>query len=138
SLKQAEVDVNSLLVRSPIDGQILSLNTKVGEIVGSQGLATIGKTQQMYVIAEVYESDIRYVQEGQKAVIVSEFGGFEGELSGQVEQIGLQIEKPGIVNNDPAAQTDVRVVKVKIKLEPADSERVKTLNKLQVRVSIEL
>ncbi|NES85696.1 MAG: HlyD family secretion protein, partial [Moorea sp. SIO2B7] len=42
TLKQAEVDVNSLLVRSPIDGQILSLNTKVGEIVGSQGLATIG------------------------------------------------------------------------------------------------
>ncbi|MEM8603261.1 MAG: HlyD family efflux transporter periplasmic adaptor subunit [Cyanobacteria bacterium P01_H01_bin.121] len=137
-LKQAEADLEALYVRSPIEGQVLSLNTKVGEVVSSEGLATIGQTQQMYVIAEVYESDIRYIEIGQPVTVTSEFGGFEGELQGTVERIGLQIEKPGIVNNDPEAQADVRVVKVFIALDPADSERVRTLNKLQVIASIQV
>ena len=63
---------------------------------------------------------------------------FSAELKGVVEQIGLQIDKPGITNDDPSARADVRVVKVKIKFYPADSELVKILSKLQVRISIEL
>ncbi|NEQ98550.1 MAG: HlyD family efflux transporter periplasmic adaptor subunit, partial [Cyanothece sp. SIO2G6] len=76
ALRQAEVALEELYVKSPINGQILSYNTQIGEIVGSQGLATLGQTQQMYVIAEVYESDIRHVAVGQRATIISEYGGF--------------------------------------------------------------
>ncbi|NEQ99566.1 MAG: HlyD family secretion protein, partial [Cyanothece sp. SIO2G6] len=48
----------------------------------------------------------------------------------------LEIERPESINNDSSAEVDVRVVKVKIKLDPTDSDRVKALNNLQVRVSI--
>ncbi|MEH1966345.1 hypothetical protein [Nostoc sp.] len=50
----------------------------------------------------------------------------------------MQIDQPGIVNDDPSAKADVRIVKVKIRLDPNDSERVRTLNKLQVRASIQI
>ncbi len=137
-LSRAEADLELAYVRSPVDGQILNLHTKAGEIVGSQGFADIGQTQQMYVVAEVYETDIRHVQIGQTAAIISEYGGFTGELKGSVDQIGLQIDKPGTTNDDPAAKADVRVVEVKIRLDPEDSKQVKHLNKLQVRASIEI
>ncbi|MBD2297739.1 HlyD family efflux transporter periplasmic adaptor subunit [Nostoc sp. FACHB-190] len=137
-LEKAKVDLESLYVKAPVAGQILSINTRVGEVVGNKGIVDIGQTQQMYVIAEVYESDIHYVKIGQEATIVSEYGGFTGEIKGEVDQIGLQIEQPGIINDDPTAKADVRIVKVKIRLRPDDSERVRTLNKLQVRASIQI
>ncbi|MEC4982811.1 MAG: efflux RND transporter periplasmic adaptor subunit [Oscillatoria sp. PMC 1068.18] len=138
NLAKVKADLDTFYVRSPVSGQILSVNSKAGEIVGNRGIVAIGQTQQMYVSAEVYESDIQYVKVGQSAAIVSEYGGFEGELQGVVEQIGLQIDQPGITNDDPSARADVRVVKVSIRLDPQDSDRVKNLNKLQVRVSIQI
>ena len=137
-VSKAEADLELAYVRSPVNGQILNLHAKAGEIVGGQGFADIGQTQQMYVVAEIYETDIRHVQIGQTAAIISEYGGFTGELRGVVNQIGLQIDKPGISNDDPAAKADVRVVEVKIRLNSEDSERVRHLNNLQVRASIEI
>lgn len=135
---KAKVDVELAYVRSPIDGQILALNAQAGETVGGGGIAEIGKTQQMYAVAEVYETDIRHIQVGQSATLRSEYGGFLGELKGTVEKIGLQIGRPGTVNRNPSAVSDVRVVEVKIRLNPEDSEQVKHLNKLQVRASIQI
>ncbi|MDZ8025471.1 MAG: HlyD family efflux transporter periplasmic adaptor subunit [Nostoc sp. ChiQUE01a] len=137
-LRKAKVDMESTYVQAPVAGQILSVNAKAGEVVGSDGIVDIGQTQQMYVMAEVYESDIQYIKVNQPAIIVSEYGGFTGEVKGIVDRIGLQIDKPGIVNDDPSAKADVRIVKVKIRLHPNDSERVRTLNKLQVRASIQI
>jgi HlyD family secretion protein len=116
----------------------LNLHAKAGETIGSLGIAEIGQTQQMYAVAEVYETDIRYIQLGQKATLSSEFGGFFGELTGTVDQIGLQIGRPGTVNRDPSAVSDVRVVQVKIRLNPEDSKKVKHLNQLQIRASIQI
>ncbi len=137
-LRKAKVDMESTYVQAPLTGQILSVNAKIGEVVGSAGIVDIGHTQQMYVMAEVYESDIQYIKINQPAIIVSEYGGFTGEIKGIVDGIGLRIDKPGIVNDDPSARADVRIVKVKIRLHPNDSERVRTLNKLQVRASIQI
>ncbi|MBL1177011.1 HlyD family efflux transporter periplasmic adaptor subunit [Pantanalinema sp. GBBB05] len=137
-LRKAQVDLESVQVRSPIAGQILSLNTNVGEVVGSNGIVDIGQTQHMYMIAEVYESDIQHVKVGQSAVMTSDYGGLNRPIRGTVEQIGLLIDKPGIAIDDPAAQADVRVVKIKIRLTPEDSKRVRSLNNLQVRASIQV
>ncbi|MEC4802810.1 MAG: HlyD family efflux transporter periplasmic adaptor subunit [Jaaginema sp. PMC 1079.18] len=133
-----EADLANFYVRSPLEGQVLKINTKAGEIAGNRGILALGQTQQMYAIAEVYESDIQYVKIGQSATVTSEYGGFQGVLQGVVEQIGLQIDRPGIVNEDPSARADVRVVQVSIRLDPKDSDRVNTLNQLQVRVVIDV
>ena len=53
---------------------------------------------------------------GQKATISSDNGAFTGELQGSVVEIGRKIGKKDVLNTDPAADVDARVVEVKIAL----------------------
>lgn len=151
AVAQAEVDyaiaqvtrikseLEDYYVRVPIDGQILKINTLVGEQVDtSEGIVELGKTKQMYAIAEVYETDVGKVKVGQRALIISEHGGFTGEIQGIVDHIGLQIKKQDVLESDPAAAKDARVVEVKVRLDPQDSDKVAGLTNLQVRVRINL
>ncbi|MGA7933801.1 MAG: HlyD family efflux transporter periplasmic adaptor subunit, partial [Kovacikia sp.] len=136
---QAQAELQDLYVRVPIAGQILKINTRVGEQVNvSQGIAELGQTDQMYAIAEVYETDVGKIQRGQRATIVSENGGFTGEIYGTVDRIGSQIKKKDILDSDPAAEKDARVVEVKVRLRPEDTPKVAGLTNLQVRVRIDL
>ncbi len=134
NVKKAEVDLDLAQVRAPIDGQVLKINAKTGEVVGqTNGVMDLGNTSQMYVVAEIYETDIGKIKAGQTATIQSE--AFEGEITGKVERIGLRIAKNDVLGTDPAAKTDVRIIEVKIKLD--DSTKVSGLTNLQVRVKIE-
>ncbi|MEM9008504.1 MAG: HlyD family efflux transporter periplasmic adaptor subunit [Cyanobacteria bacterium P01_F01_bin.86] len=136
AVERAEAELALTQVRSPIDGQILQVHVQPGEIVGEAGVATLGQTGQMYVIAEVHETDINRVKIDQKAQIFSEYGGFDGRLKGLVEQVGLQIHRNSLYDPNPGTQSDARVVEVRIRLEPDDSERVQALTNLQVRAII--
>ena len=87
-LQQAEAELELTSVISPIQGQVLKVNTRPGENVQLEdGIVELGKTDQMIVVAEVYESDISKVSLGQSVKIVSESGAFDGELQGKVSQI---------------------------------------------------
>lgn len=130
---QAELDLS--YVRSPVAGRVLSVYTRTGEVVSDRGVVALGQTHQMNVIAEVYELDINNVQVGQRATMTSH--AFPGELHGTVTRIGLQINPQNILSTDPAADVDRRVVEVKIRLDPDDSERVSSLTNLQVNVLID-
>jgi HlyD family secretion protein len=137
--KGAETELEDFYVRSPISGQILRINTQVGEQVSAeQGIVDLGQTDQMYVVAEVYETDIPKVKLGQRALITSENGGFNEKLQGTVDQIGLQIRKTDTLSTDPAADKNARVVEVKIRLDPDDGKKVADLTYMQVRVQIRL
>ncbi|WP_017300805.1 HlyD family efflux transporter periplasmic adaptor subunit [Nodosilinea nodulosa] len=134
---RAMADLEDFYVRVPVAGQILRVNTRVGERVNpDQGIVDLGQTDQMVVIAEVYETDVPQLAVGQRAEITSENGGFTNILKGEVESIGLQIRKTDVLNSDPAADSNARVVEVKIKLDPADSAQVAGLTYMQVRVKI--
>ncbi|NKB18678.1 MAG: ABC exporter membrane fusion protein [Pseudanabaena sp. CRU_2_10] len=135
----ASADLNDVYVRVPVAGRILKINTRIGEQVNtSQGIVELGQTNQMYAIAEVYETDVYKIKPGQKATVVSENGGFEGELHGTVDHIGLQIKKKNVLDSDPAADKDARVVEVKIRIDPKDSKKVEALTNLQTRIVISL
>jgi HlyD family secretion protein len=135
NIKKAEVDLDLAQVRAPIDGQVLKINSKIGEVVSqTNGVIDLGNTNQMYVVAEIYETDIGKIKVGQKAVIQSE--AFEGEITGKVDRIGLRIAKNDVLGTDPAAKTDVRIIEVKIKLD--DSKKVSGLTNLQVRVKVDM
>lgn len=138
-LNRAQVDLEDFYVRVPVAGQILRINTRVGERVNpDQGIVDLGKTDQMVVIAEVYETDVPKLAVGQRATITSENGGFTDVLEGAVESIGLQIRKTDVLNSDPAADTNARVVEVKIKLASDSSKQVAGLTYMQVRVKIQV
>lgn len=131
---QAQANLNLAYVRSPQSGQILKIRTFPGELISNRGIVEIGQTRQMYAIAEIYETDISQVKLGQKATITSK--GFTGELQGVVDEIGLQIGKKDVLGTDPAADIDARVVEVKIRLNPGDSQKVIGLTNLQINVVI--
>ncbi|MGK7924950.1 MAG: ABC exporter membrane fusion protein [Spirulina sp.] len=133
---RARADLDRAYVRSPQVGQILKIHTRPGEIIASQGIAEIGQTREMYAIAEIYESDIRKIGTGQLANVTS--NAFPEELHGTVEQIGLQVLRQDVINTDPAANTDARVVEVRVKLDETSSEKVLGLTNLQVTVAIEI
>ncbi|MBW4469697.1 MAG: ABC exporter membrane fusion protein [Stenomitos rutilans HA7619-LM2] len=134
AVKQAQADLALALVRSPRDGQMLKIHTWSGEIVGDQGIAELGQTDQMYVVAEIYESDIQAVRRGQSATITS--SAFSGEVRGTVDEIGLQIQKKGVLDTNPTADADARIVEVKIRLDKLGSRKVAGLTNLEVTVQI--
>lgn len=133
NLKLANAKLDQTIVRAPSTGQVLKIFTRQAEAIGNQGLLQMGDTRQMYVVAEVYETDIAKVQVGQTASITS--AAFSGTLQGKVEQVGLRIGKNDVLDTDPAANTDVRVVEVRIRLE--NSRQVANLTNLQVNVAIQ-
>lgn len=138
SVERIKTELEDFYVRSPIAGQVLKINTRVGEQVNvSEGIIELGRTNQMYAVAEVYETDVNKLRVGQYATIESEHGGMEGVLTGTVEQIGLQIKKQDILESDPTADKDARVIEVKVKLNPQDTVKVSGLTNLQVRITFD-
>ncbi len=137
ALTKAKAEHELTMVKSPVNGQILKIHTKTGEVIGSEGIVDIGKTSQMYVVAEVYQTDIAKVKPGQRAIITST--AFNRQIEGVVTDIGLQVERQRILSVNPAADTDRRVIQVKIRIDdPEDSQLVARLTNLQVDVSIQI
>ncbi len=132
NLQRAKAELETAVIRSPMSGRVIAIYADPGEKVGEDGLLELGNTKQMYAVAEIYETDIAKVRVGQTATITS--NAFPGEITGTVDHVGLQIRKNDVLNTDPAADTDARVIEVKIKL--ADSPKVAGLTNLQVNVAI--
>ncbi len=131
-LRHAEAELVRSTVRAPVDGQVLKIHARTGERVGPDGILELGRTQEMYAIAEVYETDVRRIKVGQRARVSSP--ALEAPIEGVVERVGMKIGKLDALSTDPAARTDARVVEVEIRLD--DSEPVKGLTNLQVEVAI--
>lgn len=137
NLALAEARLEQTIVRAPQAGQILQLYTEPGEAITTNNpILALGDTQQMYVVAEVYETDVSLVEPGQRATITSRNGAFEEVLTGTVEQVGLQIFKNDVLDDDPAANADARVVEVRVRVD--QSEVIDGLTNLQVDVAIAL
>lgn len=130
----ANANLERSIVRAPVDGQILKVHTYPGEAIGLKGLVELGQTQSMWVSAEVYETDIQYINEGQPVRVTSD--GFSGELTGTVEQIGLLVGRNQLVAGAPTADVDARIIEVRIRLSDEDGRKVARLINLQVNVVI--
>ncbi|HEY9845893.1 MAG TPA: HlyD family efflux transporter periplasmic adaptor subunit, partial [Candidatus Caenarcaniphilales bacterium] len=62
-VEQKKADLEDARVRAPVAGQILRINTKVGEQVNTQlGIVDLGRTERMFVRAEVYETDLTKIR----------------------------------------------------------------------------
>lgn len=136
NLELAEAKLERTIIRAPRDGRILRVIAKQGEAITSEGILDFGDTSQMYVVAEVYETDVGLIELGQLAIINSRNGAFDDVLTGEVAEIGWQIFKNDVLDDDPAANADARVVEVKIRLD--DSDPVQGLTNLQVDVRIDV
>jgi len=120
------------IVRAPVSGQIVTIFSRAGERVGPNGFAEIAQNDQMFAIAEVYETDVGRVKVGQRATVRSP--AFDDALAGTVDRIGMKIGKQDALDTDPIARTDARVVEVRVKLD--DSAKAAGFSHMQVEVAI--
>jgi HlyD family secretion protein len=142
SVTQRKALLEDAEVRVPIAGQILRINTRIGEQVStSQGIVELAQTDRMFATAEVSETDIPKVRRGQRAIITSEYGGFAGEIKGTVEQISLRIGKKTLqdatTSNSPTTDQNARVFMVRVRIDKVDNPKVAALTDIQVRVRLE-
>jgi len=119
-------------VRAPFAGRVIDVHARQGELVGTQGVVELGRVDQMYAIAEVYETDIRNVKVGQKASVKSD--ALARPLTGTVTRIRPKVQKLDEIGTDPAARKDARIIEVEIRLD--DSAAAASLSLLQVEIEI--
>ncbi|WP_347277433.1 efflux RND transporter periplasmic adaptor subunit [Pseudanabaena sp. FACHB-2040] len=138
NLALAQAQLDRTVIKAPQAGQVLDIYVEPGEAVSpaETPILALGNTTQMYVVAEVYETDIGLVRAGQPVTITSRNGAFDQVLTGTVERVGLQIFKNDILDDDPAANADARVVEVWVRVD--QSEVVAGLTNLQVDVAIDI
>lgn len=129
-LETAEHDLRKGTIVSPIDGTVISIISRVGERPSTNGLATLGDTQNMQVELEVYQTDIQSIALGQSIVITSP--ALASPLKATVSRIGLEVERQTVLSSDPVANTDARIVRVTGDLDAASSERARSLTGLEV------
>lgn len=129
-LLAAHAQLDRASIKAPVAGEVLIIHAREGERIGELGLLELGQTGKMYVVAEVYETDIAGVSVGQQAVATSP--ALAEPIQGRVERIGKVIGKNDVLDLDPVARTDSRVVEVFILLD--EPNRVANLTNLQVDV----
>lgn len=131
-VQEAHARLDLDIVRAPISGTVLKVHTYPGERIGAEGIVELGNTDEMYAIAEVYETDIGRIRVGQRALIRS--SALPGEVQGTVERIGRKIGKRDVLDTDPGGDFDARVVEVYVRL--TDDSATRDLTYLSVEVLI--
>ena len=125
-------DLEQTQLKSPIDGIVLQILAREGERPNSSGVLKVGANQLMEALIEVYESDIDRVEIGQMVDLISENGGFNGSLTGQVSLISPQVRQRRVLSTDPTGDADSRIIEVRVKLDISSAKKVAHLTGLKV------
>ncbi len=117
-LAAAEAAVEKLMIRAPIDGSVLQINGKVGELASpssAQPLLVVGNVSALRVRAEVDERDFGDIKIGQAALVRT--NAFRGrEIAGTVASIAPIVDAARISQRGQRGMTDVNVVEVMVDL----------------------
>ncbi len=135
SLARAKVDLARAEVLAPTGGTILDINARPGEKPPADGIMLMGETGRMMAEAEIYQDRIAQVTPGLPVELASVALG--QSLQGKVESVGLTVGRQGLIGDDTAANTDARVVKVLIGLDPASSAVAARYTNLEVIARID-
>jgi HlyD family secretion protein len=117
-LLAAQAAVDKMIIRAPIDGSILQMNAKPGELASPstpQPLVLLGNVSALRVRAEVDERDIEKIKLGQAALVRP--AAFRGrEIAGTVSFIAPLVEAGRNNSLGQRNMTDVDVVEVMVDL----------------------
>jgi len=133
-LDRASVDLERAYVRAPRAMTVLSIAARPGERPGNQGLMNLGDIDRMMVEVEVYQTQIGRVALGAPVEITAE--ALPRPLRGTVARIGLEVGRQTLVDLNPAANTDARVVKVTVDLDAEGIALARRFTNLQVTARI--
>lgn len=130
ALGRAERDLAKGYVRAPIDGTVLDVHVRAGEEPGEDGVMDLGDLETMTAELEVHQSDVGSLAPGDPVEIWAE--ALPHPLQGTVTVVGLAVRRQALTSDDPAANTDARVVEVTVALDPESSTTAARFTNLQV------
>jgi HlyD family secretion protein len=119
SLNQSRVDLSYCIIRSPIDGMVITRNVNVGQTVAASMSAPVlfkvaSDLTKMQVQCDVDEADIGKVKEGQK--VRFSVDAFQGEIfQGVIRQVR---NSPTTAQNVVTYQTIINASNPDLKLRP--------------------
>lgn len=121
-------------VKSYAAGKVLKIHARPGESIGNDGILELGDTNTMVAVAEVFEADIAKIKTEKRAEITVRTTG--EKFGGEVVQIDPIIKKRDILDSDPVADVDARVVEVRVRLDADASRKLADLTNLRVDVKL--
>jgi HlyD family secretion protein len=124
----AQVMLDQATIRAPVAGMILRILKHGGEGVSpNQGLIELGQVAHMQAVAEVFETNARFVHPGQKATFKSQ--ALTKPITGTVLRVLPQVEPTSLYSTNAAENIESRIIRVVISLD--DSPAVRSLTGLQ-------
>src|SRR5918993_1583772 len=129
-LARAEGDLDKAYVRAPTAGTVLTIHVRPGEKPGAKGVMNLGDLSRMTAELEVYQTQIGQVTVGDAVSVTAE--ALPRPLVGAVTRIGLEVGRQTLTDASPAANTDARVVKVYVRLDPDSAAVAQRYTNLQV------
>jgi multidrug resistance efflux pump len=125
----ARTEIERLVVRAPIAGEILAVNIRKGEFVSTQGggnsqpFIQMGQTNPLHVRVDIDENEVSRVALGEPAVI-SPRGAAELHVEATFVRAEPQVVPKRSLTNSAAERVDVRVLQLIYALPPSDAFRV--------------
>lgn len=136
-LNRARRDLARGVVTAPVSGTVLDIHSRPGEKPSVKGILDLGDVHRMIAELEVYQSEISRVAVGQQVELTAD--AFDLPFHASVTEIGYSVQRQSVVDDDPAANTDARIVIVKVNLDEESSKRAAKLTNLEVtgRIAVE-
>lgn len=131
ALERARKDLDRARVYAPRAGTIIELGLREGERPPAEGLLKMGDIGRMEAELEVFQTMVSRVALGQSVSIRSNVLG-ETALAGKVARIGTLVGRQNVTADDPAANTDARVLEVVVALNAPSSALAARLVGLEV------
>ncbi len=132
--KQSEAKLALTEIRAPIDGTILKIHSREGETASDQGILNIADLTNFDAVAEIFETDILKIKEGQKATVT--VPGLAEPLSAVVKTVGWQVRGNNIVDSNPNKMLDTRVIEVRVRITTPKPEVLRHLINVKSNVTI--
>jgi multidrug resistance efflux pump len=124
----ARTEIERLVVRAPIAGEILAVNIRSGEYVSTMGgnstpFIQMGETNPLHVRIDIDENEVSRLAIGEPAVI-SPRGAAELHVKATFVRAEPQVVPKRSLTNSAAERVDVRVLQLIYALPPSDAFRV--------------
>ena len=125
----ARTEIERLVIRAPIAGEILAVNIRPGEFVATQGggnnqpFMQMGETTPLHVRIDIDENEVARVDLGAPAVI-SPRGAAELHVNATFVRAEPQVVPKRSLTNSAAERVDVRVLQLIYALPASDAFRV--------------
>lgn len=117
-LAGARAGLEKLTIRAPVDGTILQINARRGELASPQAtttLVTMGDMSALRVRAELDQRDIDKIKPGQPALVRAD--AFRGrDVAGKVSSVAPLVQPGRTATLNQRSLTDVDIVEVMIDL----------------------